>query len=212
MYVPPQFREEDVPTLHALIRAHSLATLVTCGPDGLEANHIPMEVDTDPVPYGTLRGHVARANPVWQSYAKDVHALAIFVGPQTYITPSWYKTKGETGKVVPTWNYAVVHAYGPLGIVEDRTWLYNLVARLTRAHEAGRQPAWAVTDAPADFIDKQLGGIVGIEIPIVRLEGKWKVSQNREPADRAGVVSGLRAAADGASHAMANLVASTLDQ
>jgi transcriptional regulator len=107
MYVPPQFREEDVPTLHALIRAHSLATLVTCGPDGLEANHIPMEVDTDPVPYGTLRGHVARANPVWQSYAKDVHALAIFVGPQTYITPSWYKTKGETGKVVPTWNYAV---------------------------------------------------------------------------------------------------------
>ncbi len=141
MYVPAQFREEDVPTLHALIREHSLATLVTWGPDGLEANHIPMEIDTDPLPYGTLRGHVARANPVWHSYAKDVHALAIFVGPQTYITPSWYKTKRETGKVVPTWNYAVVHAHGPLSIVEDRTWLYNLVARLTRAHEAGRQPA-----------------------------------------------------------------------
>ncbi len=114
--------------------------------------------------------------------------------------------------MVPTWNYAVVHAHGPLGIVEDRTWLYNLVARLTRAHEAGRQPAWAVTDAPADFIDKQLGGIVGLEIPIVRLEGKWKVSQNREPADRAQVVSGLRATPDDASQAMARLVANTLDQ
>ena len=210
MYVPAQFREEDVPTLHRLIREHSLATLVTWGPDGLEANHIPMEIDTAPLPYGTLRGHVARANPVWQSYAKDVHALAIFVGPQTYITPSWYKTKRETGKVVPTWNYAVVHAHGPLSIVEDRTWLYNLVARLTRAHEAGRQPEWAVTDAPADFIDKQLGGIVGIEIPLVRLEGKWKVSQNREPADRAGVIAGLHAAPDGASQSMANLVESTL--
>ncbi len=211
MYVPAQFREEDVPTLHALIREHSLATLVTWGPDGLEANHIPMEIDTDPLPYGTLRGHVARANPVWQSSAKDVHALAIFVGPQTYITPSWYKTKRETGKVVPTWNYAVVHVHGPLGIVEDRTWLYNLVTRLTHAHEAGRKPEWAVTDAPADFIDKQLGGIVGIEIPIVRLEGKWKVSQNREPADRAGVVSGLRAAPDRASQSMANLVETTLN-
>jgi transcriptional regulator len=211
MYVPAQFREEDVPTLHALIREHSLATLVTWGPDGLEANHIPMEIEADPLPYGTLRGHVARANPVWQSYAKDVHALAIFVGPQTYITPSWYKTKRETGKVVPTWNYAVVHAHGPLGIVEDRTWLYNLVSRLTRAHEEGRQPEWAVTDAPADFIDKQLGGIVGIEIPIVRLEGKWKVSQNREPPDRAGVVSGLRADPDGTSQSMANLVETTLN-
>jgi transcriptional regulator len=211
MYVPAQFREEDVPTLHTLIREHSLATLVTWGADGLEANHIPMEIEADPLPYGTLRGHVARANPVWQSYAKDVHALAIFVGPQTYITPSWYKTKRETGKVVPTWNYAVVHAHGPLGIVEDRTWLYNLVSRLTRAHEEGRQPEWAVTDAPTDFIDKQLGGIVGIEIPIVRLEGKWKVSQNREPPDRAGVVSGLRADPDGTSQSMANLVETTLN-
>ncbi|MGH7332039.1 MAG: FMN-binding negative transcriptional regulator [Candidatus Rokuibacteriota bacterium] len=212
MYVPAQFRVDDVPTLHALIREHSLATLVTVGPDGLVANHIPMEIDADPLPHGTLRGHVARANPVWHSSRRDLHALAVFVGPQTYITPSWYKTKQETGKVVPTWNYAVVHAYGPLGIVEDRAWLRNLVDRLTGAHEAGRNPRWAVTDAPDDFIDKQLGGIVGIEIPIVRLEGKWKVSQNREPADRAGVVSGLRAAPDNVSHAMARLVANTLDQ
>lgn len=211
MYVPAQFREDDVPTLHALIKEHSLATLVTLAPDGLVANHIPMEIDPEPLPWGTLRGHVARANPVWQSYAKDVQALAIFMGSQTYITPSWYKTKQDTGKVVPTWNYAVVHAYGPIGIVDDRTWLRNLVERLTRAHEAGRQPSWAVTDAPDDFIEKQLKAIVGIEIPIVRLDGKWKVSQNREPADRAGVVSGLRAAPDGVSQSMADLVAKTLD-
>jgi len=211
MYVPAQFREDDVPTLHTLIREHSLATLVTLGAGGLVANHIPMEIDAAPLPYGTLRGHVARANPVWHSFTSDVHALAIFVGPETYITPSWYQTKRETGKVVPTWNYAVVHAYGPLGIVEDRTWLRDLVERLTRTHEAGREPMWAVTDAPADFIEKQLGGIVGIEIPVARLEGKWKVSQNREPADRVGVVSGLRATADEASHGMANLVENTLD-
>jgi len=211
MYVPAQFREDDVTTLHALIREHSLATLVTLGPDGLVANHIPMEIDADPLPWGTLRGHVARANPVWQSYAKDVQALAIFMGPQTYITPSWYKTKQDTGKVVPTWNYAVVHAYGPLGIVDDRTWLRHLVERLTRAHEAGRRPPWSVTDAPDDFIERQLKSIVGIEVSIARLEGKWKVSQNREPADRAGVVSGLRGAADGVSQSMADLVAKTLD-
>jgi len=211
MYVPAQFRKDDVAMLHALIREHSLATLVTLGANGLVANHIPMEIDPDPLPWGTLRGHVARANPVWQSYAKDVQALAIFVGPQTYITPSWYRTKQETGKVVPTWNYAVVHAYGHLGIVEDRTWLRNLVERLTRTHEAGRQLSWSVTDAPDDFIEGQLKGIVGLEICIARLEGKWKVSQNREPTDRTGVVSGLRAAADGDSQAMADLVAKTLD-
>ena len=211
MYVPAHFREGDVPTLHALIREHSLATLVTMGPDGLAANHIPMEIDADPLPHGTLRGHVARANPVWHNHTRDLHALAIFMGPQSYITPSWYSTKQETGKVVPTWNYAVVHAHGPLHIVEDRIWLRKLVERLTHSHERNRQPAWAVTDAPADFIDAQLGAIVGIEIPIARLEGKWKVSQNRGRDDRAGVVAGLRANADAVSHHVADLVEKTLE-
>src|SRR5262245_38157108 len=131
MYIPDQFRETDIPTLHALIRAHTLATLVTLGSAGIEANHIPMEIDPEPGPLGTLRGHVSRANPVWREPPSAVHALAIFVGAQSYVTPSWYKTKQETGKVVPTWNYAVVHAYGPLRIVHDQEWLRALVTRLT---------------------------------------------------------------------------------
>jgi transcriptional regulator len=211
MYLPAQFREDDVAALHAVIREHPLATLVTLGPDGLVANHIPMEIDPDPLPWGTLRGHVARANPVWHRHVKDVEALAIFVGPQAYITPSWYKTKQDTGKVVPTWNYVAVHAYGHLRAVEDQTWLRNFVARLTDRHEAGRDPAWRITDAPDDYIERQLKGIVGIEIAVARFEGKWKVSQNREPADRAGVVTGLRADPDGSSRTMADLVNRTLD-
>jgi transcriptional regulator len=211
MYLPSHFREDHVPTLHALIREHSLATLVTFGPDGLVANHIPMEAHPEPGPLGTLSGHVSRSNPVWRDHPEGVHALAVFTGPQIYITPSWYQTKQDTGRVVPTWNYAVVHAYGPLRIIEDREWLRRLVTRLTETHEAGRRDFWSVTDAPAEYVERQLGGIVGLEMPLARLEGKWKVSQNREPVDRAGVVSGLRAADDPASRAMADLVEKTLD-
>ena len=192
MYVPAHFEETRFEVLHQLIHEHPLAALVTLGPAGLEANHIPLELDPAPAPLGTLRGHVARGNPVWRELSRDVEALAIFQGPQAYISPAWYPTKRETGKVVPTYNYAVVHAYGPVRIIEDRAWLRGLVERLTTRHEAGRPGAWKVTDAPADFVEQMLGAIVGIEIPLTRLVGKWKVSQNRPAADREGVVQALR--------------------
>ena len=207
MYNPALFKEERVPVLHEFIRRYPFATLVTLGPDGLNANHIPMEIAPDAGRLGTLRGHVSRANPVWQRVATDVEALAIFTGPQTYVSPAWYLTKQETGKVVPTWNYAVVHAGGPLRIIEDVAWLRRLVEDLTHMHETDRAEPWHVTDAPDDYITKQLHGIVGLEIPITRLEGKWKVSQNRPADDRAGVVAGLREAHDPVSQAMADLVA-----
>lgn len=206
MYNPPHFKEDRVPVLHALIRDHPLAALVTVGPDGLVANHIPMEVDPGPAPLGTLRGHVSRANPVWHAHSAEVEALAIFQGPQAYVTPAWYPAKRETGKVVPTWNYAVVHARGPLRVIEDRDWLRALVGRLTAQHEAGRPDPWQVTDAPGDYVETQLRGIVGVEIPITRLEGKWKVSQNRPADDRAGVAAGLRGAGDPTGRAVSDLV------
>src|SRR5215813_4637616 len=176
MYVPKNFEELSVPVLHELIRAHALGTLVTLTAAGLCANHIPMEIDPEPGPFGTLRGHVARANPVWRDAVNEVDALVIFSGPQLYITPSWYATKGESGKVVPTWNYAAVHAHGPLRAIDDPAWLREFVSRLTDRHEGTRAVPWQVSDAPADFVERQLGAIVGIEIPVRRLEGKWKVS------------------------------------
>ena len=223
MYLPSHFREDRVPVLHALIRAHPLATLVTLGRDGLTANHIPMEIEPGGA-LGVLRGHVSRANPMWQSLrlvgdvqpeagrasTADVEALAIFQGAQGYVTPAWYATKAETGKVVPTWNYVVVHAAGPLRVIDDPAWLRGLVGRLTDHHEGGRAEPWRVTDAPDDYVERQLRGIVGIEIPLTRLDGKWKMSQNRTAEDRAAVVAGLRAAGDPASVALAELVAESL--
>ena len=206
MYLPSHFAETRVDVLHALIRQHPLAALVTFGPDGLDANHIPFEIDPEPAPFGTLRGHVARANPVWREASTDVEALAIFQGPQAYISPAWYATKRETGKVVPTYNYVVVHARGRVRIIDDPVWLRALVGRLTERFEAGRPAPWSVTDAPADYVDKQVRAIVGIEIPIARLVGKWKVSQNRPAADRDGVVRELRASADRDAATMADLV------
>ena len=203
MYVPTHFEESRTDVLHALIRAHPLAALVTQTPDGLVANHIPFEIDPDPAPFGTLRGHMARANPQWRTLA-DAPALAIFQGPSAYVSPAWYATKRDTGRVVPTWNYAVVHAHGPLRVIHDPDWLLNFVTRLTTRHEAGRPDPWQVTDAPAEYIATQLAAIVGIEMPIARLEGKWKVSQNRPPADRAGVAEGLLR--EGNAAAMAELV------
>lgn len=206
MYNPPHFREDRVPVLHDLIREHGLATLVTLGPAGLTADHIPMEVDAAVGSFGTLVGHVSRANPLWRLAAEGTEALAVFQGPQTYVTPAWYATKQETGKVVPTWNYAVVHAHGPLRAIEDRAWLRAFVERLTNRYESGRPEPWRVTDAPDDYIEGMLKGIVGIEIPIARLEGKWKVSQNRPAADREGIVTGLRAGGHALGSAMAALV------
>jgi len=206
MYVPSHFEETRLAVLHDLVRNHPLATLVTLDRDGLNANHIPIELDPEPSPLGTLRGHVSRANPLWRDFSADVGTLVIFQGPETYITPSWYQTKQESGKVVPTWNYAVVHAYGPLRIVEDPVWLRALVERLTDRHEAQRAEPWEVADAPDDYIKGQLQGIVGIEIPIERLIGKWKVSQNRPEVDRKGVSTGLHELSKSDAACMADLV------
>lgn len=193
MYIPTQFRETDIPTIRAAIRAAGLATLVTTGPDGILATPLPLLLDPEPAPYGTLLGHVARANPQWHRSGGDVPALAMFAGPDAYVTPSWYATKRDTGKVVPTWNYVAVHAYGPVEFFDDPGRLLALVTRLTERHEGERASPWAVADAPPEFTASQLKGIVGLRLPIARLEGKWKMSQNRNAQDRAGVVAGYRA-------------------
>ena len=207
MYLPAHFKEERLPVLHELIRVHPLATLVTLGADGLTANHIPLLIDPERGANGTLVGHVARANPVWRDHRPEVDTLAVFAGPQSYVSPSYYPSKRETGMVVPTWNYAVVHAWGPLRIVDDVDWLRALVTSLTETHEGGKHLPWKVTDAPDAFIEKQLQAIVGIELPIRRIDGKWNVSQNRPAADREGVVAGLHGAGDDQAMQMADLVA-----
>jgi transcriptional regulator len=211
MYLPAHFNEDRTPVLHELIRAHPFATLVTLDATGLVANHLPMEIDAAAGPLGTLRGHVARGNPLWKSPRLDVEALAVFHGQQHYITPSYYATKAATGKVVPTWNYATVHAYGTLRVIDDAAWLRSFVEQLTDRHEAEHARAtgdapWHVGDAPESFLEKQLAAIVGLELPIARIEGKWKVSQNRTAEDRAGVVAGLGRSDDAAARAMAELV------
>jgi len=190
MYLPPYFEQQDRVALQALMREHPLAALVTSGPDGLTADHVPLEFDATAGEHGTLVGHVARANPLWQS-AAGKPVLAIFRGPQAYVSPSWYPSKAGTHKVVPTWNYAVVHAHGVLEAVDDAPWLRELVGRLTDRHEAPRPAPWSVGDAPADYVQAMLRAMVGIRIPIQRLVGKWKVSQNRSQADREGVAQGL---------------------
>jgi len=191
LYVPPLFKEDRTDVLHAEIRRSGLATLITMGTDGLIASHVPMLLDTEPAPYGTLLGHVARPNPQARGAVPGVQALAIFQGPDAYISPSWYATKRENGKVVPTWNYVAIHAYGPVEFFDDTERLRAIVTRLTERQESTRAEPWAVTDAPAEFTDVMLKGIVGFSLPIVRLEGKWKMSQNRPAQDRAGVVDGL---------------------
>ncbi len=191
MYQPPAFKEDRVDVMHDLIGAHPFATLVCLVDGSLTANHIPLMLHAELGEKGTLRGHVARANPIWKDFDAGVDVIAVFQGVQHYITPSWYPTKKEHEKVVPTWNYAVVHAHGPMRVFKEADWLRAQVESLTDQQEAGRDESWAVTDAPADFVARQLRGIVGIEIPIVRLEGKWKLSQNRGEEDRHGVIDGL---------------------
>ncbi len=190
MYLPAHFAEDRVPVLQEAMRACGLATLVTLTADGLIASHVPLLLDPAPEPYGTLIGHLARPNP--QGRGAIGEALAIFLGPEGYITPSYYETKRETGKVVPTWNYTAIHAYGTLRFFSEKTQLLDIVTRLTDRHEGQRPAPWAVTDAPEDFLQGMLNGIVGFELTITRLEGKQKMSQNRPAADRAGVVAGLR--------------------
>jgi transcriptional regulator len=194
MYVPPHFAEDRLDVLQDAMRRTGLANLVTIGPDGLLASPLPLMLDAADGPYGTLYGHLAKANPQWK-VTPTADALAIFMGPDAYVSPGWYETKRETGKVVPTWNYITVHASGPVTFFEDATALLDVVTRLTERHEAGRTDPWAVSDAPAPFVAAQLKGIVGFRIPIRSLQGKWKLSQNRPLADRAGVRAGM--AADG---------------
>lgn len=191
MYLPGYFNESRPEVIQALMRARPLAALVAQCESGLVANHIPVEALPEPAPFGVLRGHVARANPLWKEYRAGSEALAIFQGPQAYISPSFYPAKQATGEVVPTWNYAVVHAHGTLRFVQDTEWLKALVMRLTDTQEASRPLPWKVTDAPAPYLEKMLSLIVGFELSIVRLTGKWKISQNHPTANREGVVKAL---------------------
>ena len=192
MYLPTAFEEQRPEALHALMQAHPLGTLVTHSPDGLDANHIPFELDTAVGPHGLLRAHVARANPVWQQ-AADTEVLVVFRAADGYISPNWYPSKPEHHRHVPTWNYAVVHAYGVLRVRDDERFLRGLVARLTREHEARsqQQKPWKMGDAPTDYIDGLLKAIVGLEIEVTRLVGKYKLGQNREERDRLGAAAGL---------------------
>jgi transcriptional regulator len=211
MYLPSHFEETRPEVLHELVRSHPLGLLVTLGPAGLQANPVPFILDATPDGAAVLRAHVARANPVWREARTDVESLVVFQGPQAYISPSMYLTKAATGKVVPTWNYVMVQARGTLRVLDDAPWLHALVTRLTDRHEAARAVPWAVSDAPVDYVDTMLRAIVGIEITLSALTGKWKVTQNRNTADRDGVVYGLRAQAeqngDAQAAAMAELVA-----
>ena len=191
MYLPENFKVDDLPTLHETIRQIAFGTLVTQGSAGMEASHVPMLIDPEHGRYGTLHGHIARANPQWERVTAGAEGLAMFVGPQGYVTPAWYATKRATGKVVPTWNYVAIHAYGKPTFFDDSERLRKLVTQLTNTHEAPRAAPWAVTDAPPSFIDGMLRAIVGFELPIERLEGKWKMSQNRPAEDRQGVLEGL---------------------
>ncbi|MET0742371.1 MAG: FMN-binding negative transcriptional regulator, partial [Microvirga sp.] len=201
----PAFREDDRATVLAAIRAARLATFVTATAEGPLATPLPLFLDEAEGEHGVIYGHLAKANPQWRIPPVG-EGLAIFTGPDAYVTPAWYETKQETGKVVPTWNYAAVHAHGPIEFFTDARRLLEVVTRLTELHEGSRPAPWAVDDAPADFIASQLRGIVGLRMPITRLEGKHKMSQNRTAADRAGVAAGLAASPRATDREVAGLI------
>jgi transcriptional regulator len=205
MYTPPAFKDDDLDSIRATIRAARLASLVTATADGPLATPLPLFLDEREGERGVLYGHVAKANPQWRA-APIGEALAIFMGPEAYVTPSWYATKQETGKVVPTWNYIAVHAYGPVEFFEDAERLLQVVTRLTNMHEQSRAEPWAVSDAPGDFVAAQLRGIVGLRIPVTRFEGKRKMSQNRPEADRVRVAAGLAASDNAQDREVAPLI------
>jgi transcriptional regulator len=191
MYIPTHFDESRPEALHELIAWHPLGVLVTHGGNGLDANHLPFELDDATGPLGLLRAHVARANPVWREVADGDEVLVVFRAADAYVSPSWYPSKHEAHKQVPTWNYMVAHAHGRIAIRDDEHYVRGVVARLTRAHEAGQPVPWKMTDSPAEFIDAMLKAIVGIEIEITRLEGKFKLSQNKEARDIQGAGEAL---------------------
>ncbi|OBP72261.1 transcriptional regulator [Mesorhizobium loti] len=205
MYIPPAFRDDDKECLRATIRAAQLANFVTVTAEGPLSTPLPLFLDESEGEHGVIYGHLAKANP--QCHVPPLgEGLAIFMGPDAYVTPAWYATKRETGKVVPTWNYIAVHAYGPVEFFEHAGRLLDVVNRLTDHHESERASPWAVSDAPPDFVQAQLRGIVGLRMPITRLEGKRKVSQNRNATDRAGVAAGLAASERASDREVAALI------
>lgn len=204
MYMPSAFREDRLPVLHEAIDAIAFASLISTTPDGLQVSHIPLLLVPDEGPHGTLYGHVARANA--HAKCSGVASLAIFLGPHAYISAGWYPDKQTHGKEVPTWNYVAVHAHGTLEVFDDPAALRQLLGKLTDRHERGHAEPWHIDDAPADYIDRMLGAIIGFRLPIDRIEGKWKLSQNRTDADRQGVLAGLDRADDEASLRMADAI------
>ena len=207
MYVPPSNAEHRPDVLFDFIEAQPLGALVTASADGLFATHLPFVLDRTRGAHGTLEGHLARANPHHRHAPTTAETLVIFTGPDAYVTPSWYPSKAEHGKVVPTWNYVAVHAYGTLRWVEDADYLRRHLDQLTDRHEAGREQPWTTADAPAEYIAQLQRAIVGVTLEITRLEGKWKMSQNRPAADIDGVVRGLAASPAPHERAVAEIVA-----
>lgn len=207
MYIPPAFQVNDTADIHRAMREARSATLVTATAEGLIGTPLPMILDESDGPFGTLHAHVARANSQWK-LPPTGEAMAIFSGPEAYVTPSWYASKQETHKVVPTWNYVAVHAYGPVEFFDDADRLLDVVTRLTNLHEQARPDRWNVSDAPPEFIKSQLKGIVGLRIPITRLDAKRKMSQNRNAADRAGVIAGLSASERHEDRVVATMISS----
>lgn len=206
MYTPSAFKDDELASLHGLIEQTRLAILITHDEQGMQASHLPLLLRADQGAQGTLYGHLARANPQWRALENGAQVLVVFPGADAYVSPSFYPAKAEHGKVVPTWNYVAVHAYGVAQVFNDPQRLLEVVSGLTDKHEAGRASPWAVADAPADYIDKMLGAIVGFALPIERLEGKRKLSQNRSAADIAGVREGLGASADSKDQELARLM------
>lgn len=196
MYIPASFRESRIDRLHDLIAQHPLGLLVTHGDDGLAASPVPFLLYADEGERGVLRAHMAKANPHWRALGGGAECLVVFQGPAGYVTPSWYPSKAAMGQAVPTWNYATVQVWGKAVVTEAAAWLRRQLDDLTRRHEQSRPQPWSVADAPAAYLERQMQAIVGIEIPIDRIDGKWKLSQNKDAADRAGVVAGMSADAD----------------
>ena len=206
MYIPKANEETRLPVLHDFLRAHPFATLVTMGNAGMIATHLPLVLEDDGSEFGLLKGHISRANTQWKDINTSIDALAIFAGDHHYITPNWYPSKHQDGKQVPTWNYVVTHCYGPLKFIEDPQWLLAHLETLTTIHEASSPIPWKIADAPPEFIKALLNGIIGLELPVRKIEGKWKLSQNRSQQDRQGVVEGLTQLDTPESLAMSDLV------
>ena len=200
MYTEPFFREERVDVLHEVMQSIGLVSLISMGREGLDASHVPVVVNMEEGDKGTIHGHLFRGNDQWKKADVHIPVLVIFSGPETYVSPSWYESKKKTPNVVPTWNYVAIHAYGKINFYDDRDRLLSMIAKLTDRHEQGRSTPWSVTDAKEEYIEKLLKGVIGFEIPIERLDGKFKLSQNKNEADRLGVVQGLQA--DGVSSAL----------